>query len=89
MCLYEDSIQKIKTLKRSDLLQPKHLNSPDNNLIPYVTKFNPHNPEIFRELQHNKSLLLKMTDRMKSMFKNKIFLKSKYQIQILRNRNLQ
>ena len=78
VALIEDSIQKIKTLKRQDLLHPKETNKQDYNLIQYVTKFNPHNPEIFPKVQHNKSILLR-NDRMKSMFKHKTFLKSKRQ----------
>ena len=76
--LIEDSIQKIKTLKRQDLLEPNEPKQYDNTLIPYVTTFNPHNPEIFPELRHNKSILLR-NDRLKSMFKHKTFLKSKRQ----------
>ena len=77
--LIEDSIQKIKTLKRQDLFEkPNEPKQYDNNLIPYVTTFNPHNPEIFPELRHNKSILLR-NDRLKSMFKHNTFLKSKRQ----------
>ena len=49
--LIEDSILKVKALKRPDLLQPKELSNADNNLIPYVTTFNPNNPEIFPDIR--------------------------------------
>ena len=76
--LIEDSILKVKALKRIDLLQPKELSNADTNLIPYVTTFNPNNPEIFPDIRQNKSVLLR-NDRMKSIYKHKVFLKSKRQ----------
>ena len=42
----------------------------------YVTIFYPHNPEIYAEIQNNKSPLLR-DDRLQTIFKNKAFLKSK------------
>ena len=76
--LIEDSILKVKALKRPDLLQPKELSTADNNSIPYVTKFNPNNSEIFPDIRRNKSILLR-NDRIKSIYKHKVFLKSKCQ----------
>ena len=76
--LIDDSIVKIKTLNRPDLLKPNNLNNVDNNLIPYATTFNPNNPEGFPKIRRNKSILLR-DDRMKSIFKLKLFLKSKRQ----------
>ena len=37
---------KIKSLNRADLLRESKMNDKENSLIPYVTTFNPHNPEI-------------------------------------------
>ena len=76
--LIEDSILKVKALKRLDLLQPKELSNVDYNLIQYVTTFNPNSPEIFPDIRQNKSVLLR-NDRMKSIYKYKVFLKSKRQ----------
>ena len=44
--LIKDSIRKVKALNRKDLLKTKETKH-DNNLIPYVTTFNPHNTEVF------------------------------------------
>ena len=55
--LIDDSIRKIKSLNRADLLREK-MNDKENSLIPYVTTFNPHNPEIC----HKKAILLEMKD---------------------------
>ena len=76
--LIDDSIKTIKSLNRHDLLQTTDTDTRDNNCIPYVTTFNPHDPEIYPEIQKNKSLLLR-NDRMKSIFACKTFLKSKRQ----------
>ena len=75
--LIDDSIRKIKALNRPDLLKTKETVQ-DSNLIPYVTTFNPHNPEVYPDIEKNKSLLLK-EERMKTIFSSKIFLKSKRQ----------
>ena len=40
--IIEGSITKIKSLNRSNLLQAHPTNDKDNNKIPYVTTFNPH-----------------------------------------------
>ena len=56
--LIDDGILKIKDLNRPDLLKPKSSIDKDNNLIPYVTTFNPSNPEIYPENRQNKSILL-------------------------------
>ena len=71
--LIEDSIIKIKSLNRSNLLQTHPTNDKDNNKIPYVpyvTTFNPHNPKIYADIQNNNSLLLR-DDRLKTIFKKK------------------
>ena len=70
-------IRKIKALNRPDLLKTKETIQ-DSNLIPYVTTFNPHNPEVYPDIEKNKSLLLK-EERMKTIFSSKSFLKSKRQ----------
>ena len=41
--LIDDRIAKIKALKRSDLLKQNESTNKGNNLIPYVTTFNPNN----------------------------------------------
>ena len=75
--LIDDSIRKIKALNRPDLLKIKKTIQ-DSNLIPYGTTFNPHNPEVYPDIEKNKSLLLK-EERMQTIFSRKIFLKSKRQ----------
>ena len=75
--LIDDSIRKIKALNRPDLLKTKETIQ-DSNLIPYVTTFNPHNPEVYPDIEKNKSLLLK-EEKMKTIFSSKSFLKSKRQ----------
>ena len=58
-------IIKIKSFNRKDLLQTQDTNNDANNLIPYP------------EIQKNKILL--RADRLESLYKSKIFLKSKRQ----------
>ena len=55
--LIDDSIRKIKSLNRADLLRENKMNDKENSLIPYVTTFNPHNPEIYPEIRHNKAII--------------------------------
>ena len=76
--LIYDSIAKIKALKRSDLFKQNESTNKGNNFIPYVTTFNPNNPEIYPQIRQNKFILLR-DDRMKANYKQKIFLKSKRQ----------
>ena len=76
--LIDDSITKIKCLNRPAFLKAHENNDKDNSQIPYVTTFNPHNPEIYPEIFKNKSLLSR-DNRLKTIFKNKSFLKSKRQ----------
>ena len=76
--LIDDSIAKIKALKRSDLLKQNESTNKGNNVIPYVTTVNPNNPEIYPQIRQNKSILLR-DDRMKTIYKQKMFLKSKRQ----------
>ena len=54
------------------------MNDKENSLIPYVTTFNPHNPEIYPEIRHNKAILLR-DEKLKTLFSKKTFLKSKRQ----------
>ena len=49
--LIDDSIAKIKALKRSDLLKQNKSANKGNNLIPYVTTFNPNNPEMYPQIR--------------------------------------
>ena len=70
--LIEDSIRKIKALNRPDLLKTQETKH-HSNLIPYVITFNPHNPEVYPDIDKNKSLLLK-EERMKTIFSSKKFL---------------
>ena len=76
--LIDDSIRKIKALNRPDLLKTKETVQ-DSNLIPYVTTFNSHNPEVYPDIEKNKSLLLK-EERMKTIFSSKIFFKKQASI---------
>ena len=75
--LINDSIRKIKSLNGADLLR-ETMNDKENSLIPYVTTFNPHNPEIYPELRYNKAILLR-DEILKTLFSKKSFLKSKRQ----------
>lgn len=75
--LVEDAIKKVKLLDRTNLLKkPEKSNEAD--IIPYVTTFNPYNPEIFSEISQYKRILHR-NDTLHKIFKNKIFLKSKRQ----------
>ena len=78
--LIDDNIRKIKSLNRSDFLLRKknEMNETENSVIPYVTTFNNHNPEIYPEIRHNKTIPLR-DERLKTLFSNKTFLKSKRQ----------
>ena len=78
--LIEDSIRKIKPLNRTHLLRENKMNDKESSLIPYVKIFNPHNPEIYSEIRHNKAILLR-DERLKTLFSKKTFLKSKRQPQ--------
>ena len=48
--LIDDSITKIKCLNRPAIFKAHENNDKDNSQIPYVTTFNPHNPEIYPEI---------------------------------------
>lgn len=75
--LIENAIEKVRSLDRNDLLKkPEH--PKDSNLIPYVTTFNPYNPEIFTEIRQHKQILHR-NNELHKIFKDKIFLKSKRQ----------
>ena len=53
LSLIEDAFQKAKSLDRSKLLNTKDTTE-GTNIIPYVTTFNPQNPEIYTDIiQHN------------------------------------
>ena len=66
------------SIARSDLLKQNESTNKGNNLIPYVTTFNPNYPEIYPQIRQNKSILLR-DDRMKTIYKQKFVLKSKRQ----------
>ena len=71
--LIDDSIRKVKSLNRSDLLRKNEMNKTENSLIPYVITFNPHNPEIYPEIFYNKTILLR-DERLKTfIFRIKLF----------------
>ena len=75
--LIEDAIEKVKLLDRTCLLK-KAGKSKESHIIPYVTTFNPYNPEIFYEIRQHKHILHR-NDDLHKIFKDKIFLKSKRQ----------
>ena len=75
--LIEDAIEKVKLLDRTCLLK-KPEKSKDSDIIPYVTTFNPYNPEIFSEIRQHKRILHR-NDDLHKIFQDKIFLKSKRQ----------
>ena len=68
----------MKSLNRADLLRKNKMNDKEKSLIPYVTTFNPHNPEKYPEIRHNKAILLR-DEKLKTLFSKKTFLKSKRQ----------
>ena len=68
--LIHDSLAKIKTIKRFDLLKQNDSISKGNNLIPYVTRFNQNNPEIYPQIRQHKFILLG-EDIMKVIYKQK------------------
>ena len=56
MKLVEDAVEKVKLLDRASLLRnPGEKN--ESEIIPYITTFNPFNPEIFSEIRQYKRIL--------------------------------
>lgn len=77
--LIEDAIAKVQLIDRKEILNgDSHKKSSDIGMIPLVTTFNPHNPEIYPEINHFKSILHRNED-LHRCFRDKLFLKSKRQ----------
>ena len=74
LSLIEDAFQNAKSLDRSKLLNTKD-STKGTNIIPYVTTFNPQNPEIYTDIIQHKSILHR-NEELHQYFKNKTFLKS-------------
>ena len=77
LSLIEDAFQKAKSLDRSKLLNTKDTTE-GTHIIPYVTTFNPQNPEIYTDIIQLKSILHR-NEELHQCFRNKTFLKSKRQ----------
>ena len=75
--LIEDAIAKVHFLDRRTLLS-NHKKSEVSDRIPYVTTFNPNNPEIYSNIKQFKSILQRNHD-LHEFFRGKVFLKSKRQ----------
>ena len=75
--LIEDAIEKVHCLDRSTLLR-NHNTSEESDIIPYVTTFNPNNPEIYPTIEQFKPILQR-NHELHETFKDKVFLKSKRQ----------
>ena len=75
--LIEDAISTVRSLDRRTLLNNND-KIKEANAIPYVTTFNPYNPEIFPDIKQLKSILHR-NNEVHEIFKNKVFLKSKRQ----------
>ena len=75
--LIEDAISKVHSLDRRKLLS-KSDKTDETNTIPYVTTFNPYNPEIYPDIKQLKTILHR-NNELHEVFKNKVFLKSKRQ----------
>ena len=73
--LIEDAISKVHSLDRRKLLS-KSDKTDETNTIPYVTTFNPYNPEIYPDIKQLKTILHR-NNELHEVFKNKVFLKSK------------
>ena len=55
VAIINDAISKASNLERTSLLSPKRKS--DETVVPYVSTFNPHNPEIFRNIRSNHPIL--------------------------------
>ena len=77
LSLIKDAFQKAKSLDRSKLLNTKDTTE-GTNIIPYVTTFNPQNPERYTDIIQLKSILHR-NEKLHQWSRNKIFLKSKGQ----------
>ena len=75
--LIEDAIKKVHCLDRSTL-SSNHKTSEESDIIPYVTTFNPNNPEIYPTIKQFKPILQR-NHELHETFKDKVFLKSKRQ----------
>ena len=75
--LIEDAISTVRSLDRRTLLNNND-KIKEANAIPYVTTFNPYNPEIFPDIKQLKSILHR-NNEVHEIFKNKVFLTSKRQ----------
>ena len=75
--LIEDAIAKVHFLDRRTLLS-NHKKSEESDMIPYVTTFNPNNPEIYPNIKQFKSILQR-NHELHEIFRGKVFLKSKRQ----------
>ena len=71
--LIEDAIEKVHCLDRSTLLS-NHKTSEESDIIPYVTTFNPNNPEIYPPLSNFNPFYREIMNCMKPL-KTKLFSK--------------
>ena len=73
----EDGIKKALTQSQNDLrnYRPKS----DETVLPFVSTYNPNNPEMFRIVKENQHIL-ERSETMKEIMNSKKFLKSKRQM---------
>ena len=83
MTLIKGGIQKARNLDRNTLLtEVKDISS--TNIIPFVSTYNPRNPETFQEIQQDINIL-KRDSHMNNILKNYKIIKSKRQPPNLKN----
>lgn len=76
--LIKNGIEKARSLNRNNLLAEINEKNEDK-IIPYVSTFNPRNPEVYSQLQHDITLL-KRDPHMQTILKDYTFIKSKRQL---------
>ena len=76
VAIINDAISKASNLERTSLLSPKRKS--DETVVPYVSTFNPHNPEIFRNIRSNLPIL-DQSETMRNALFGKAVIKSKRQ----------
>ena len=72
----DDGMRKARQMSRTELLKPKEKHAED--IIPYVSTFNPRNPELFTTIRQNLPILY-ADETMSDALQNTKFIKSKRQ----------
>ena len=82
--IIDDAVKKAKGLNRTEILNHNVVHKKDHDVLPYVSTFNPRNPELFPTIKSNIEML-KNDKKMKSIIEKKTLIKSKRQPQNLKN----